>query len=135
MAQSGFKMDICHLRSKLFCMIVLLFMITGIAGCLKQENITDGNNFMPMICVDGNLYVVSANMKNTDSIDDDFIFYGYIKGSVENKNTVPHEDLQTTEILSDQKGYKVYLSSNKEIISIYLEDTSEYTYYELYLKE
>lgn len=116
-------------KNKFILFIILILAL--LVGCSFQEDIIDGNFARPSLFVDGHLYL-NSTMRNTLDISDDFEYYGVIQGAEEDKMTYPKKDLWTTEIMNDEIGFKVYISKDKETVSVFNEKINEYNYYDKY---
>lgn len=95
-----------------------------------KKEIVDGNNIKPYILLNNNYYGLSGSKPNTKELSVNYHFYGVVSGTVD-QEVMPSQELQTTRILEDNKGYKVYISNDEQNVCIFNEEINEYVYYDI----
>lgn len=116
-------------QMKIIKIIMLLVFMLSFSGC-SQKEVVDGNFIKPYILLNNNYYGLSSSKPNTKELSDDYRFYGLVSSAVD-QEVMPSQELQTTRILEDNKGYKVYISNDEQNVCIFNEEINEYVYYDI----
>lgn len=132
MKRRGFKMSKYCLRNKgikilLICLCIGVFLFVLCQNYFTKDDV-DGNFTKPTIHVNG--YVYGTTMNKSGDIDKDYTFYGCVKSTTKDMIAVPSHDLEVSQIIKDNIGYKVYISENKDFVAIFNEETQKYDYFE-----